>query len=411
MPRRLSRERGESVSRDRGAAVEQVMLIRRLGDRVDLALLEDGVLVGYDVDRADCQYCQGNIYLGQVQYVMPSMEAAYVDISTGRNAVLYAGATGLPALTHGQPIMVQVTKDPIGDKGARLTRQVSLWGRYLTYVPGAPMRGISVRLPDTERARLRKILKTLKKAAPKGSGILIRPMARGVSEEELLRDVARLVAQWQAIERKARIANAPDLLYAEPSLAVQIVRDIFSEDFAKLVIASDSEWDLVGEYVGSVVPNLAGRLERWVGEKDLFAVYRIDEQLATALSREVRLPGGGSLVFDTTEGMTVINVSAGEVPVRGGDLEQVVTRDNLEAAGEIVRQLRLRNIGGSIVINFIDVALEGNHDLVLRRLIECLARDREEHQVAEPTSLGQVQMTRKPVGPGLQQVISGGDKD
>jgi ribonuclease E len=311
------------------------------------------------------------------------------------------------ALKRGQSIMVQVTKDPIGNKGARLTSQVSLPGRYLVYVPGATMIGISRKLPDTEGARLRQILE---KVAPEEGGIIVRTAAEGASEEELLRDVARLVAQWRVIERQAKSARAPDLLYAEPSLAIRVVRDIFNEDFAKLVIASDSEWDLVDEYVTSVAPNLARRLERWAGEKDLFAVHRIGEQLATALDRQVRLPGGGSLVIDTTETMTVIEVDPGELTGQGGSLEQTLTRDNLEAAEEIVRQLRLRDTGGIIIINFIDMVLESNRDLVLRRLTECLARDRTKYQVAEPTSLGLVQMTRKRVGSGLQQVIFGSDR-
>jgi ribonuclease E len=406
----------ESEFLARREAVERVMAVRQQGDRTQIAVLEDGVLVEHYVDKASHQSYVGNVYLGKVQNVLPSMEAAFVDIGKGRNAVLYAGevnfdATGLEgvakriesALKSGQSIMVQVTKDPIGHKGARLTSQVSLPGRYLVYVPGASMTGISRKLPDTERTRLKQILK---KVAPEEGGIIVRTAAEGASEEELLHDVTRLVAQWQAIEKKAKTASAPDLLYGEPDLTIRVVRDIFNEDFTKLVIASDSEWDLVDEYVRYVAPTLADRLERWTDDKDMFAAYRIDEQLTKALDRKVWLPSGGSLVIDTTEAMTVIDVNTGKFTGQGGNLEQTVTRNNLEAAEEIVRQLRLRDIGGIIVIDFIDMVLESNRDLVLRRLIECLARDRTKHQVAEVTSLGLVQMTRKRVGTGLLAAFS-----
>jgi ribonuclease E len=406
----------ESEFLARREAVERVMAVRQQGDRTQIAVLEDGVLVEHYVDRATHQSYVGNVYLGKVQNVLPSMEAAFVDIGKGRNAVLYAGevnfdASGLEgvakriesALKSGQSIMVQVTKDPIGHKGARLTSQVSLPGRYLVYVPGASMTGISRKLPDTERNRLKQILK---KVAPEEGGIIVRTAAEGASEEELQHDVTRLVAQWQAIERKAKTASAPDLLYGEPDLTIRVVRDIFNEDFTKLVIASDSEWDLVDEYVRYVAPNLSERLDRWTDDKDLFTAYRIDEQLTKALDRKVWLPSGGSVVIDTTEAMTVIDVNTGKFTGQGGNLEQTVTRNNLEAAEEIVRQLRLRDIGGIIVIDFIDMVLESNRDLVLRRLIECLARDRTKHQVAEVTSLGLVQMTRKRVGSGLLAAFS-----
>jgi ribonuclease E len=406
----------ESEFLARREAVERNMVVRQQGDRTQIAVLEDGVLVEHYVDRATHQSYVGNVYLGKVQNVLPSMEAAFVDIGKGRNAVLYAGevnfdVSGLEgvakriesALKSGQAIMVQVTKDPIGHKGARLTSQISLPGRYLVYVPGASMTGISRKLPDTERNRLKQILK---KVAPEEGGIIVRTAAEGASEEELQHDVTRLVAQWQAIERKAKTASAPDLLYGEPDLTIRVVRDIFNEDFTKLVIASDSEWDLVDEYVRYVAPNLSDRLERWTDDKDLFTAYRIEEQLAKALDRKVWLPSGGSLVIDTTEAMTVIDVNTGKFTGQGGNLEQTVTRNNLEAAEEIVRQLRLRDVGGIIVIDFIDMVLESNRELVLRRLIECLARDRTKHQVAEVTSLGLVQMTRKRVGSGLLAAFS-----
>ncbi len=406
----------ESEFLARREAVERVMVVRQRGDRTQIAVLEDGILVEHYVDKSSHQSYVGNVYLGKVQNVLPSMEAAFVDIGKGRNAVLYAGevnfeASGLEgeskriesALKSGQSIVVQVTKDPIGHKGARLTSQVSLPGRYLVYVPGSSMTGISRKLPDTERNRLKQILKQV---MPEHAGVIVRTAAEGASEEELARDVARLSAQWEAIERKAKTASAPDLLYSEPDLTLRVVRDIFNEDFSSLVVASDSEWDLVDEYVRYVAPHLEGRLQRWQDSKDVFAAYRIDEQLAKALERKVWLPSGGSLVIDHTEAMTVIDVNTGKFTGQGGNLEQTVTRNNLEAAEEIVRQLRLRDTGGIIVIDFIDMVLESNRELVLRRLLECLARDRTKHQVAEVTSLGLVQMTRKRVGSGLLEAFS-----
>ena len=406
----------ESEFLARREAVERVMVVRQRGDRTQIAVLEDGILVEHYVDKASHQSYVGNVYLGKVQNVLPSMEAAFVDIGKGRNAVLYAGevnfdASGLEgeskriesALKSGQSILVQVTKDPIGHKGARLTSQVSLPGRYLVYVPGASMTGISRKLPDTERTRLKQILKQV---MPEGAGVIVRTAAEGASEEELARDVSRLAAQWEAIERKAKTASAPELLYSEPDLTIRVVRDIFNEDFTKLVIASDGEWDLVDEYVRYVAPHLSERMERWQDDKDVFGAYRIDEQLAKALERKVWLPSGGSLVIDHTEAMTVIDVNTGKFTGQGGNLEQTVTRNNLEAAEEIVRQLRLRDVGGIIVIDFIDMVLESNRELVLRRLLECLARDRTKHQVAEVTSLGLVQMTRKRVGSGLLEAFS-----
>ena len=406
----------ESEFLARREAVERLMVVRQHGDRTQIAVLEDGVLVEHYVDKASHQSYVGNVYLGRVQNVLPSMEAAFVDIGKGRNAVLYAGevnfdASGLEgeskriesALKSGQSILVQATKDPIAHKGARLTSQVSLPGRYLVYVPGASMTGISRKLPDTERTRLKQILKQV---MPEDAGVIVRTAAEGATEEELSHDVARLAAQWEAIERKAKTATAPELLYSEPDLTIRVVRDIFNEDFTKLVIASDGDWDVVDEYVRYVAPNLADRLERWTSDRDVFAAYRIDEQIAKALERKVWLPSGGSLVIDATEAMTVIDVNTGKFTGQGGNLEQTVTRNNLEAAEEIVRQLRVRDVGGIIVIDFIDMVLESNRDLVLRRLLECLARDRTKHQVAEVTSLGLVQMTRKRVGSGLLEAFS-----
>ncbi|TDD26581.1 ribonuclease E/G [Actinomadura sp. KC06] len=400
----------------RREAVERVMVVRQEGERTQIAVLEDDVLVEHYVNRATHQSYVGNVYLGKVQNVLPSMEAAFVDIGKGRNAVLYAGevnwdASGLEgqprriesALKSGQSVLVQVTKDPLGHKGARLTSQVSLPGRYLVYVPDGSMTGISRKLPDKERSRLKSILK---KVMPENAGVIVRTAAEGATEEELSRDVSRLAAQWDNIQKKVKTASAPSLLYGEPDLTIRVVRDIFNEDFTKLVVSGEGAWDTVSEYVEYVAPHLAERVERWTGNQDALSAYRIDEQIAKALDRKVWLPSGGSLVIDRTEAMTVIDVNTGKFTGQGGNLEETVTRNNLEAAEEIVRQLRLRDIGGIVVIDFIDMVLESNRDLVLRRLVECLSRDRTKHQVAEVTSLGLVQMTRKRVGQGLLEAFS-----
>ena len=401
----------------RREAVDRVMLVRQAGDRTQIAVLEDGVLVEHYVSTASSSGLVGNVYLGKVQNVLPSMEAAFVDVGKGRNAVLYAGevnwdAAGLDgqprrielALKSGDPVLVQVTKDPIGHKGARLTSQVSLAGRYLVLVPGGSMTGISRKLPDTERSRLKTILR---KVVPEGAGVIVRTAAEGASEEELSRDVARLTAQWEDIEKKSQKGSAaPTLLYGEPDMTIRVVRDIFNEDFAKLIVSGDDAWDMLEAYVGHVAPDLRDRMSRWTAETDVFAEHRIDEQLAKALDRKVWLPSGGYLVIDRTEAMVVVDVNTGKFTGAGGNLEETVTKNNLEAAEEIVRQLRLRDLGGIIVIDFIDMVLESNRDLVLRRLLECLGRDRTKHQVAEVTSLGLVQMTRKRVGQGLHEVFA-----
>ena len=401
----------------RREAVDRTMAVRDLGDRTQIAVLEDGVLVEHYVTRASATSYVGNVYLGRVQNVLPSMEAAFVDIGKGRNGVLYAGevnwdAAGLEgksraienALKSGDTILVQVTKDPVGHKGARLTSQISLPGRFLVYVPGGGMTGISRKLPDTERHRLKSILK---KIVPEDAGVIIRTAAEGATEEELTRDVERLTAQWAAIQDKAaQSKSAPMLVYGEPDLAIRVVRDVFNEDFDRLVVQGDQAWSTVSTYVADVAPDLRDRVSQHTGDGDLFHELRVDEQLTKALSRKVFLPSGGSLVIDRTEAMTVIDVNTGKFIGAGGNLEQTVTRNNLEAAEEIVRQLRLRDIGGIIVIDFIDMVLESNRDLVYRRLIECLGRDRTKHQVAEVTSLGLVQMTRKRVGEGLLEAFS-----
>jgi ribonuclease E len=347
------------------------------------------------------------------------MEAAFVDIGKGRNAVLYAGEVnwdiaGLAdnqerkierVLKTGQSVLVQVTKDPIGQKGARLTSQISLPGRYLVFVPGGGMSGISRRLPESERTRLKEILKGL---ITEEEGVIVRTAAEGASEEELTRDVVRLKAQWEDIKKKSESSStsAPSLLYGEPDLTVRVIRDIFNEDFRKLTVQGSDAWDDINNYLGHIAPELVAKIEKWTGSRDLFTENRVDEQLAKALDRKVYLPSGGSLVIDKTEAMVVIDVNTGKFIGKGGNLEETVTKNNLEAAEEIARQLRLRDLGGIIVIDFIDMVLESNREQVLRRLVECLGRDRTKHQVAEVTSLGLVQMTRKRVGQGLIEAFS-----
>ena len=422
-PREFTRRRGTIITEAeflaRRESVDRQMLVRQVGDRTQIAVLEDKIMVEHYVNRNSNISYVGNVYLGRVQNVLPSMEAAFVDIGKGRNAVLYAGevnwdAAGLSdsaprkiehVLKTGQSVLVQVTKDPIGQKGARLTSQISLPGRYLVYVPGGGMSGISRRLPDQERSRLKSILKNL---IPEEAGVIVRTASEGASEEELKRDVLRLKTQWEDIQEQAAnpSTSAPSLLYSEPDLTVRVIRDIFNEDFQKLVVQGETAWDDINNYLGHIAPELTAKIEKWTGSRDMFAEHRIEEQLAKAFDRKVYLPSGGSLVIDRTEAMIVIDVNTGKFIGKGGNLEETVTKNNIEAAEEIARQLRLRDMGGIIVIDFIDMALESNRDAVLRRLVECLGRDRTKHQVAEVTSLGLVQMTRKRVGQGLIEAFS-----
>ncbi|HMI35079.1 MAG TPA: Rne/Rng family ribonuclease [Propionibacteriaceae bacterium] len=404
----------------RRESVVRKMIIRQLDDLVQIAVLEDDILVEHYVDRATYASLIGNVYLGRVQNVLPSMEAAFVDIGRGRNGVIYAGeidwdyfgAEGQnrkveKVLKPGQTILVQVSKDPVGAKGARLTNHVSIPGRYIVYSPGGQLSGISRKLPEIERRRLKEILSDL---VGESASVIVRTAAEGASEEELVRDVNRLKAQWEDIEKKVAAGNAPQVLYAEPDLTVRIVRDLFTEDFSELIISGNGgitdAYDSVEAYVSHVAPHLKDRLRHWEGDTGLFAEYRLDEQIAKGLERKVFLPSGGSLIIDRTEAMTVIDVNTGKFTGTGGNLEATVTSNNLEAAEEIVRQLRLRDIGGIIVIDFIDMVLPSNRELLLRRLVECLGRDRTRHQVAEITSLGLVQMTRKRIGTGLLEAFS-----
>ena len=406
----------ESEFLARREAVDRTMVVRSKDGKIQIGVLEDGVLVEHYVAKASEASLIGNVYLGKVQNVLPSMEAAFVDVGRGRNAVLYSGEvdwelaeTGNQprrielALKSGDTVLVQVTKDPVGQKGARLTSQVSLPGRYLVYVPNGSMNGISRKLPDSERSRLKKILKEI---LPEDAGVIVRTAAEGATEEQLTLDVQRLQQQWEAISKKVEKGQAPVLLHSEPDLLVKIVRDVFNEDFQKMVISGDDAREVIEEYLASVAPDLLERVEKFEGHKDVFDEYRVGEQIAKALERKVYLPSGGSLVIDRTEAMTVVDVNTGKFIGSGGNLEETVTKNNLEAAEEIVRQLRLRDIGGIIVVDFIDMVLESNRDLVQRRLMECLSRDRTKHQVAEVTSLGLVQMTRKKLGIGLLEAFS-----
>lgn len=400
----------------RRESVDRKMVVRSKNGRTQIGVLEDGVLVEHYVARNQDASLIGNVYLGRVQNVLPSMEAAFVDIGRGRNAVLYSGEvdwdgveTGNQprrielALKPGDRVLVQVTKDPVGHKGARLTSQISLPGRYLVYVPGGSMNGISRKLPDNERARLKRILKEV---LPESSGVIVRTAAEGATEDQLTRDVQRLTSQWEHIQKQVANQQAPALLHAEPDLLVKIVRDVFNEDFTKMLIQGEDAQQTIRAYLESVAPDLLERVEAYEDETDPFDAFRITEQIEKALDRKVWLPSGGSLVIDRTEAMTVVDVNTGKFVGSGGNLEETVTKNNLEAAEEIVRQLRLRDIGGIIVVDFIDMVLESNRDLVLRRLIECLSRDRTKHQVAEVTSLGLVQMTRKKLGLGLLETFS-----
>jgi ribonuclease E len=406
----------ESEFLARREAVDRTMVVRSKDGKIQIGVLEDGILVEHYVAKASEASLIGNVYLGKIQNVLPSMEAAFVDIGRGRNAVLYSGEvdwelaeTGNQprrielALKSGDTVLVQVTKDPVGQKGARLTSQVSLPGRYLVYVPNGSMNGISRKLPDSERARLKKILKEV---LPEDAGVIVRTAAEGATEEQLTLDVQRLQQQWEAISKKVEKGQAPVLLHSEPDLLVKIVRDVFNEDFQKMVIAGEDAREVIEEYLASVAPDLLERVVKHEGHKDVFDEYRVGEQIAKALERKVYLPSGGSLVIDRTEAMTVVDVNTGKFVGSGGNLEETVTKNNLEAAEEIVRQLRLRDIGGIIVVDFIDMVLESNRDLVQRRLMECLSRDRTKHQVAEVTSLGLVQMTRKKLGIGLLEAFS-----
>ncbi|WP_140555146.1 Rne/Rng family ribonuclease [Bifidobacterium sp. UTCIF-39] len=403
--------------------VNRLMVVREKEKHTQISVIEDSILVEHYVSDIQEVSTVGNIYLGRVQNVLPSMEAAFVDIGQPRNGVLYAGEVnwdttrldGQPrrielAFKSGDPVLVQVTKDPIGHKGARLTSQVTLAGRFLVLVPSGGMTGVSRKLPERERARLKSIVS---KIAPSEMGVIIRTAAEGASKEAIEKDLETLTHQWEHVqeaEKKARNSKRPKLLQGEPDVAIRVVRDIFNDDFNKLVVEGDKVYERIREYLETMAPDLQDKLEKWDPEehngRDVFDQWRIDSQLRKGMERKVYLPSGGSLVIDRTEAMTTIDVNTGRFIGKGKSLEETVTRCNLEASEEIARQLRLRDIGGMIMIDYVDMVMPANRDLVLRRLVECLARDRTKHQVAEVTSLGLVQMTRKRVGQGLVEAFS-----
>lgn len=400
----------------RRESVDRKMAVREHDGRIQIGVLEDGLLVEHYVAESQGGSLIGNVYLGKVQNVLPSMEAAFVDIGRGRNAVLYSGEVDWEAaetgnqprrielaLKSGDQVLVQVTKDPVGQKGARLTSQISLPGRFLVYVPGGNMSGISRKLPEGERQRLKTILKT---ALPEDAGVIVRTAAEGATEEQLILDVERLKRQWEEISAHIERGKAPQLLHSEPDLLVKIIRDVFNEDFQELVVSGETSFATIKEYLESVAPDLVEKLVPYNSSEDIFDHFRIGDQIAKALDRKVYLPSGGSLVIDRTEAMTVVDVNTGKFIGSGGNLEQTVTKNNLEAAEELVRQLRLRDIGGIVVVDFIDMIQESNQEMVRRRLLECLSRDRTKNQVGEVTSLGLIQMTRKKIGLGLLETFS-----
>lgn len=406
----------ESEFLARRESVDRRMVVREKDNRVQIGVLEDGLLVEHYVAESQGGSIIGNVYLGKVQNVLPSMEAAFVDIGRGRNAVLYSGEVDWEAaetgnqprrielaLKSGDHVLVQVTKDPVGQKGARLTSQISLPGRFLVYVPGGNMSGISRKLPEGERQRLKQILKH---ALPEDAGVIVRTAAEGATEDQLTLDVERLKAQWENINNEVAKGKAPTLLHSEPDLLVKIIRDVFNEDFTDLVVSGEVSLATIRQYLESVAPELIERLVEYASDEDVFDSYRLGDQIIKALDRKVFLPSGGSLVIDRTEAMTVVDVNTGKFIGSGGNLEETVTKNNLEAAEELVRQLRLRDIGGIVVVDFIDMIQESNQEMVRRRLLECLSRDRTKNQVGEITSLGLAQMTRKKIGLGLLETFS-----
>ena len=406
----------ESEFLARRESVDRRMVVREKDARVQIGVLEDGLLVEHYVAESQGGSLIGNVYLGKVQNVLPSMEAAFVDIGRGRNAVLYSGEVDWDAaetgnqprrielaLKSGDQVLVQVTKDPVGQKGARLTSQISLPGRFLVYVPGGNMSGISRKLPEGERQRLKQILKH---SLPEDAGVIVRTAAEGATEDQLTLDVERLKMQWENINSEVAKGKAPTLLHSEPDLLVKIIRDVFNEDFTELVVSGEESLETIRQYLESVAPELIERLVQYASGDDVFDNYRLGDQIIKALDRKVFLPSGGSLVIDRTEAMTVVDVNTGKFIGSGGNLEETVTKNNLEAAEELVRQLRLRDIGGIVVVDFIDMIQESNQEMVRRRLLECLSRDRTKNQVGEITSLGLVQMTRKKIGLGLLETFS-----
>jgi ribonuclease E len=388
-----------------------------------IAVLEGRALIEHYVSRPsdDIAQIHGNIYLGKVQNVLPGMEAAFVDIGTPKNAVLYRGDVhydpedverkGPPPkieeiLKAKQTIICQVTKNPIGAKGARLTQEVSLPGRFVVLIPNSSTYGISKRLADDERKRLRAVLDRVK---PAQHGVIVRTAAEGVTDQEIEDDVRRLLDQWNQIDALAKRSQAPTLLYREPDMAVRVIREEFNNDYRGVIIDDREMYESVRDYVASISPELADRVEHYdpeVEELPMYERHHVHEQLHKALDRKVWLPSGGSLIIEHTEALTVIDVNTGK-NVGTSSLEETVFRNNLEAATEIARQLRLRDVGGIIVVDFIDMEVRANRDEVVRVFRQALARDKTRTQVFDISDLGLCEMTRKRIGEGLLESFAG----
>ncbi|MDQ4149673.1 MAG: Rne/Rng family ribonuclease [Actinomycetota bacterium] len=405
----------------RRARVEQVaplgprkMLIAVGRERSQIAVLEGRELVEHYVAQREDRSIVGNVYVGRVQNVLPGMEAAFLDIGELRNAVLYVGEVSYEddvegpsprietLLKSGQSVLAQVTKDPMGSKGARLTTEVSIAGRYLVLVPQSSAVGISRRLADQERKRLREIATRIR---PEGHGLIVRTAAEGASEQDLERDVSRLVRIWGEVLEKSKVAKPPKLVYSEPPLAIRVVRDLFTANVEQVIVDDEAVYNEIRDYLNEVTPELGDRVELYRGEERLFERYNVTEQVRKAIDRRVWLPSGGHIVIDRTEAMTVIDVNTGRFVGRS-TLEDTVLRTNLEAAEEIAKQLRLRDIGGIIVVDFIDMGYEHNRAELLRVFNNALLRDKTRTQVYGVSELGLVQMTRKRVSDGLLEAFS-----
>jgi ribonuclease E len=411
----IARRKGKE--RDGRPLGRYLMCVHVRNDLTQVALLEGRSLTEHYVSRPadDATQIHGNIYLGKVQNVLPGMEAAFVDIATPKNAVLYRGDVQFDkedvveqgpeprieqVLKRGQLILCQVTKNPIGEKGARLTQEVSLPGRFVVLIPDSKTYGISKRLPESERRRLRNVLDRIK---PEEHGLIVRTAAENATEHELATDMKQLVERWDRIKQQATKANSPTLLYREPSLAVRVIREEFSSDYRGIVIDDRELYEEVRDYIGAFNPEFVDRVEYWDEKREglpLFEQHRVVEQLRKALDPKVWLPSGGSLVIEHTEALTVVDVNTGK-NVGKTNLEETVLGNNLEAAEEIARQLRLRDIGGIIVIDFIDMEVKENRRKVVEAFRKALARDKTRTQVFDISELGLVQMTRKRIGEGL----------
>ena len=390
------------------------MLVHADPRGTQIGVLEEGEIVEHYVTRSHDRSIVGNVYLGRVQNVLPGMEASFVDVGEARNGVLYAGEVGIAGdegdevprietvLKPGQSILVQVTKDPMRSKGARLTALVSIAGRHLVLVPNADSIGVSRRLPDRERARLRDIANALK---PAGHGLIVRTAAEGASRSDIERDLERLIHVWDEISSKAARSKAPSLIYEEPELELRVIRDLFNRDIARCVVDDRELESVLRAYIRQTTPDLDHRLELYEGQLPIFEEHRVLEQIRKSLDRRVWLPSGGHIVIDRTEAMTVIDVNTGKF-VGKKTLEETVFKTNMEAAVEVARQLRLRDIGGIIVVDFIDMEILENRDEVIKSFRKELERDRTRTQVFDISQLGLVQMTRKNVSTGIVEAFS-----